>query len=362
MMVFYIIPYLIVGLILFFIIRGIISWRKKKHHLDDEDDFKLFLSKEDAISDFLLVLGFLFLGVTILTFNRDIGDIISWRTVIFITALAGLFIAYYFKAVLSLIIGLIMMAGWWLIQASFWATKGDIENVSIFGGMTLIFLFFYLFGRIHEIKPIFKRFAVVYLVFGLVFITGILFFLSTKPALSFLEEMTKGETVFNSWQLVISLSVFILLNLGVMLYHFLANKKVFFWSELFSVFVLLLLFVVLIFLPQQSFFKDSQSWYRGGGNLNSTGITWTVIFNLIIFFEVLGIIFLGYLKRKDYLINLGIFFLFALIFIKYFDWFFEFIDKSAFFIIGGILLFVVGWFMERGRRYILKDIKKQPGN
>jgi len=70
---------------------------------------------------------------------------------------------------------------------------------------------------------------------------------------------------------------------------------------------------------------------------------------------------LGYLKRENWLINLGAFFIFILIFVKYFDWFFAFLDKSIFFISAGILLFVVGWFMEKGRRYLLSTIKKERG-
>jgi len=47
-----------------------------------------------------------------------------------------------------------------------------------------------------------------------------------------------------------------------------------------------------------------------------------------------------------------------LIFVKYFDWFFTFLDKSVFFISAGVLLFVVGWLMEKGRRYMLAEIEE----
>ena len=65
---------------------------------------------------------------------------------------------------------------------------------------------------------------------------------------------------------------------------------------------------------------------------------------------------MGYVKKEKWLINLGAAFLFMLIIVKYFDWFFTFLDKSIFFIGAGILLFIVGWLMEKGRRNILQNI------
>ena len=79
----------------------------------------------------------------------------------------------------------------------------------------------------------------------------------------------------------------------------------------------------------------------------------------MLFSEIVGIIFLGYFNNKNFFINLGIVFMSILIFVKYFDWFFAFLDKSIFFIGAGTLLFVVGWFMEKGRRYMLSAIKKE---
>jgi uncharacterized membrane protein len=44
--------------------------------------------------------------------------------------------------------------------------------------------------------------------------------------------------------------------------------------------------------------------------------------------------------------------------VKYFDWFFKFMDKSVFFIVAGIMLFAIGWAMERGRRYLAQTISR----
>ena len=132
--------------------------------------------------------------------------------------------------------------------------------------------------------------------------------------------------------------------------------------EFLAVLLLTLLFGVSALLPQQSMFLQagsSYNFYSGGQELSSNGVLWAIIFNFAVFFELLGLIFSGYLRRETWLINLSAFFLFLLIIVKYFDWFFTFLDKSIFFISAGILLFVVGWFMERGRRYMISNIKAQ---
>ena len=78
-------------------------------------------------------------------------------------------------------------------------------------------------------------------------------------------------------------------------------------------------------------------------------------FNIFLLIHLVVMLFTGYLKKKDWFINLGSFSLFVFIIVKYFDWAFDFLDKSIFFISAGILLLVLGWFMEKGRRYMLSS-------
>ncbi|MFA4872065.1 MAG: hypothetical protein WC610_03360 [Patescibacteria group bacterium] len=301
-----------------------------------------------------------FLGVTLLAFNRDLGDPFSWRTILFITSTLGLVSAYYFKALYSLAFGLIGITTWWGAQAAEWIQGKDIRTSAILTGLAFVALLFYSLGHFHEREMKWKRFALVYLVLGIISITGVLFFLSTKPGLSVLGDMTKGVLFFGSWQITLSLLIFLAALVGVALYTM--AKKLASPFEFLAVLLLTLLFGIIALLPQQSMFLQaggSYNFYSGGQELSSSGILWALIFNFVVFFELLGLIFSGYLRRETWLINLGALFLFLLIIVKYFDWFFTFFDKSIFFIGAGILLFAVGWFMERGRRYIISDIKAQ---
>lgn len=350
-------PIVIIGLIVFFARR-----RNKSGHpaTDKEWYLQLALSKEDAVSQFFLLLSVFFLGVTLLAFNKDLGDPFSWRTILFITSALSLVSAYYLKALYLLASGLIAITAWWGAQAEEWIQGKDITSSAIFVGLAFVALLFYSLGHLHEREMKWKRFALVYLFLGIISITGDLFFFSSRPGLSVLGEMTKGVSFFGSWQITLSLYIFLVSLVGVALYTI--AKKLVSPFEFLAVLLLTFLFGVIALLPQQNMFLqagNSYSFYSGGQELSSSGVLWAVIFNFAVFFELLGLIFSGYLRRETWLINLGALFLFLLIIVKYFDWFFTFLDKSIFFIGAGILLFAVGWFMEKGRRMMISNIKAQ---
>lgn len=347
-------PVIIIGLILYFARR-----RSGKIHPSENKDwyFQLALSKEDAVSQWFLLLFVFFFGVTLLALNRDLGDPLSWRTILFIGSMVGLVIAYYFKVVSTLIFSLIGIMSWWGVQAIEWIQGKDIKTSSILVGLIFIALLFYSIGHLLEKELKYKRFALVYLILGIIFITGALFIFSSKGGLSMLTEMTKGAIFFGSWEITFSLLFFFVFLIVVSLYS--ASKKLILFPEVGAVFIVGILFGATAFLPEQSMFIQSGSYTRSGSELSSSGVLWAIIFNFAIFFELLGLIFSGYLRREEWLINLGTLFLFLLIIVKYFDWFFTFLDKSLFFIGAGILLFAVGWFMEKSRRYMIANIKTE---
>lgn len=368
----YLTPLLIlIGLIVYFIIRA--SIRASREKGEKGVKVQIFLSKEDIVSQFFFLFSVSFLGVTLLAFNKDLGEPLTWRTILLITSVIGVVIAYYFKVIYTLAVSLIGLAGWWGAQAVEWSQGKDIKETVLFSGLLFIYTIFYLLGRAHEKEIKFKRVSIVYSILGLIPITGALFFLSTKYGLEVLEDITQGTSFFSSWEITLSLFIFLIFLVGILVYTL--SKNLVFKSEAAAIGFLVVLFCVIALIPEQTMFlqisfcsylgqnyldRNDYACFTGTG-LSPTGILWAFFFNVLIFLELVGIIFLGYLKRENWLINLGLFFIFTLIFVKYFDWFHPLLDKSIFFIGTGILLFVVGWFMERRRRYLhlLSTIKKR---
>lgn len=84
---------------------------------------------------------------------------------------------------------------------------------------------------------------------------------------------------------------------------------------------------------------------------------YTLFFNLI-FAGLTGfLVFMGYRRSDMKLVNTGIFWLSAFLIAKYFDFFYNLLERSLFFIIGGIILILGGIALEKKRRNIKEDLK-----
>lgn len=83
-----------------------------------------------------------------------------------------------------------------------------------------------------------------------------------------------------------------------------------------------------------------------------------LIFNLSFAVITLFLIYAGYQKANIKLINIGTFWLSVFLFTKYFELFWRLMDRSLFFIIGGVLLLSGGIFMERKMKQIKRSIRQ----
>lgn len=78
----------------------------------------------------------------------------------------------------------------------------------------------------------------------------------------------------------------------------------------------------------------------------------TYIFNLLMILIMLGFFVLGYIKHDMALVNSSILYISIYLMVRYVDFFWQALDKSLFFIIGGAILVGGGMFLERQRRFI----------
>ncbi|MBS4023542.1 MAG: DUF2157 domain-containing protein [Dethiobacter sp.] len=79
--------------------------------------------------------------------------------------------------------------------------------------------------------------------------------------------------------------------------------------------------------------------------------------NILLFFAIVTVIISGYLGREAALINIGLVFFVLDIIARYFDFFWDMLDKSLFFMGGGLLLLAGGFLLERNRRKIISEMK-----
>lgn len=297
------------------------------------------------LKDFFILLAMLFLGSILTLLNQYFGTPFETTSIIFTIAVLSLAAAYYHKSPLILIFGIIGILSWWETKFVKWTNAKDITDLSQITNNFLIGLNFLLLAPIHKHKETLSNFAKTYTVFGLVFVTFILLTLSTESGIEELIMDSKGNSIFLSWQITIGL---IALIMGIISSSFyllksqLAAKKEILVIALASAFFIALPIV----LPTITSFKGAKMF-------------WAAIFNFLFFGEILAIIFTGYYRKTNAYINIGVTLMAIFILMKYFDWFFTFLNKSLFFIVAGILLFVIGFFMEKTRKYLISNIEHE---
>ena len=84
----------------------------------------------------------------------------------------------------------------------------------------------------------------------------------------------------------------------------------------------------------------------------SSSVIYTIIYSLIFALLTLLFIYIGYKKADIKLVNMGTFWLSLFIIARYFDFFWDLMDRSLFFIIGGLILVLGGIALEKKRRQI----------
>jgi hypothetical protein len=347
----------IIGMI--FLLRAFI--KHKGQDVRGHSAGHIFFSMEDALSQSYLLLALFFLALTLLGLNRELSEPLSWQIIILVVSALAIFCAYFFKSFLLLAFGLGGLLLWWPFQANYLIEINQVELKSIillFGPATLAAAY-YILGRLHDLKAKYHRFAQVYLAFGLVSINVILLFLSAEPGLDILAEPFYLSDFLAIWPLFAGF-VLLLAGFFVLLARGLKGQVLKVLEAVFlSIFVLSLAF--LNFLPEQALFQISYDDYAYvPKSINLAGLIWSGVLNGFLFAELLGLMFIGYNRRETWLVNAGAFGLFIFIIVKYFDWFFSFFDKGLFFIGAGLLLFVVGSFMEKKRRSLIGQMEVSP--
>lgn len=317
------------------------------------------LSREDAVSQMFFLLALGFLGVTLFTFNRNLGQPFEWQTILFVSVVVGLVAAYYYKLIYSLAVSVLGLIIWWIVQANSWIADKNIQTSAVFSTFVLLSLLLVALGTLHEAWPKFKRAATTFEVLGILLVAGVLFTLSSNGGLDFFESMLRGQPFYGVWQMSISLlAIFAVLGTAVIYGLY---KRLIYVQEAVTIALYAIVFVVVAFLPQTPM-REAYNYYMGYGSgsgvgsLTGAGAFWAMAFNVMTLIGLLSVMLAGNLRRETWQINLGAILLFIYVFVKYFDWFYSFLDKSVFFIGAGILFFVVGFFMERSRKHIIQKI------
>lgn len=79
--------------------------------------------------------------------------------------------------------------------------------------------------------------------------------------------------------------------------------------------------------------------------------------NTMLFLAVVAFVAGGYQNREPDMVNFGVAFFVLGIVARYFDFFWDMLDKSVFFMAGGLLLLAGGFLLERNRQKLIREMR-----
>ena|GEM_PF-3516629 len=253
----------------------------------------------------------------------------------------------------------------WLFFMLFYYLKYRYEIPFLYSFISLFFLsaIFYLIGFIHSISPQLPRFFNRLSPFAdfdsayqrILPILLPIFLFSFKDIVSegirdvaYRSEMSEKPIPLIT--LIIGIIAFAVLIKSYILLHFSSKRPKLASYELgFFTFTIALLFAFFLNIP---YFPKTDYWRE----LPKEAFPYLVLFNLALFGGSLFFIIVGILKQRTFVLATASLSLIAAILARYFDHFFKLLDRSLFFVIGGVILLGTAFLLERGIRRLKKNL------
>jgi len=263
-----------------------------------------------------------------------------------------LYFTYTKKSIVQLVLNIIAFLLWFslfsyyffnLINTNQLSSKIQYDTlISIIIILNLIIgVILYLVGYIKNNRPDYAKFGDIYKAFGYGVIIASTYVLSFKGLLQNDFFMKIQNFVLLKNNLTPQLFILFIFAIAVFLFIYnLFNKKLSIKPDLFQFILLfMLLFQVVNLLI----------------NSNLTFLHIVIMNVFLVIFSIFSIIF-GFNNRNSKIFYTGIAIFILFLITRYFDYFWGLLDRSVFFIIGGILLIIGSIFLERERKSISKRV------
>lgn len=306
--------------------------------------FKYQKSNLPQVGASLLFLGALLFGATVILiaqiYNLNANNhvlVLIWLVGILplVYALRSMPIAALASLLFFLWLGLFFSPGgeWW-----FFETLGPVSLVLYLIGSVMLFAI----GGLHYVRQGFEHIARTYRITGLKVLMIALFLLTfelfSKASSYFLRQYDEMPD-----QLRIGIALFAAVAIVVTAINWFFNRSESL-SQIEGPASAGLVALALIFLHYPS----------------KTSI-YVLIFNLVTAAMIGILLWAGYSREDMKLVNMGTFWLSAFVIVRYFDFFWDLLPRSLFFIAGGLMLVLGGIALEKKRRELKRQFGAQDG-
>jgi hypothetical protein len=156
----------------------------------------------------------------------------------------------------------------------------------------------------------------------------------------------ENESFLQGWQFIKPLIIGIII-LATGWYFFRAKRElpVYQWLGLIWLLILMATLIVNFY-----FYQDFLL-----GRVENLSV---IITNLLIFTLVIGLIFSGLMEQQLFYVNAAFILFTATLISRYFDTFWSLMDRSLFFLVGGLILIVGGYWLEKKRRLLSQHLSQ----
>ena len=248
------------------------------------------------------------------------------------------------QVVLVLAIGLFLGAMGFRLPGWLEAVSAG-EAVAVFGLYLTLGLTLYGLGKLQGLFEPTRIFARVYEAVGLLTTLGALYLLTFRTwyeGNAYRDEGIAGSLAGEFWLvffLATALAVFLLA--GTLVFRVKRGAELLELTyEAAAALLLLVAVYLVVYLPT--------------GN----DVAFPVVFNVLLLLAIVGLVFAGYYRPQEAIINMALG-LFALdVVTRYFELSWTLLDRSVVFIVAGALLLGVGFVLERGRRRVLSGMRR----
>jgi uncharacterized membrane protein len=276
-----------------------------------------------------ILLSLLWTGMEIFDFSQIHWPwLLFWSAGLLLTIRQGFYIAAHF-IIVSLFVWLLFSFN----SFTRYTSVGYLVQTYLLSGVLIFMLAEMMRNRqyIRYFTELLSRYA---LIFSAVFLYVLSF-----PELDFDASFYSGyiaDELYPQLNVVIIQLMLMGLFLVSSIRHFMANEKS---QPIKWLSVLWSLFLVLCLLWNLFFYQEQQ-------NIP------VIIINVLLFLLVIGLIYSGLVEHKRFYVNLAFGLFTVTLLTRYFDTFWDLMDRSLFFIVGGLLLIIGGYWLEKKRRQL----------
>ena len=251
-------------------------------------------------------------------------------------------LAYFTRSKAILTVAILVALGGLGYKAADWL-EGLRQAYAFFPFYLLLGLVLYGLGAVHSRFERLRFYTPRYQGFGLVLVFGVLYVLSFKIVFEGLAPLGSNALELPSAFLAtfhIASALAIICAAGSFIIDMSRKRLAYtFISDLSAVVFFVAVGYLALFLPFES------------------PASYAITFNLVLFAGMIGLLFLGYFRGESSFVNIALIFFGLAVISRYFDLAWELLPRSAFFVLGGLLLLGGGMFLERLRRRTLKQMR-----